>query len=70
MAIGRIREDNPTLSSVALDLSNQGGLGMVRPEEVAYAARLRNVETKDGRIPRDSLADVYFGLRNLRGLDD
>lgn len=69
MAGTTIREANPTLSAVALDMSNQGGFGTLRPEEVAYAARRRNIAVRDGRVPREGLADIYFELRTWKGLD-
>lgn len=70
MAGTQIREATPTLAAVALDLSHQGGLGSLRPEEVAYAARRRNVDVRDGRVSRGSLSDIYFELRRLKGLTD
>lgn len=70
MATTAIKEENPTLSAVALDLSGQGGFGILRPEEIAYAARRRNIDVRDGRVPREALADIYFELHHLKGLDD
>jgi hypothetical protein len=61
--------ENPTLSMVALDLTENGEFGTLRPEEIAYAARRRNVPVRDGRVPREGLADIYFELRHLKGLD-
>lgn len=69
MAHTRISEDLPTLAAVALDLSDQGGLGPITSFDVAIAARRRNVAIKDGRVPRDGLADIYFELRDMKGLD-
>lgn len=69
MAHSNLREDLPTLAAVALDLSNQGGLGQITSFDVAIAARRRNVAIKDGRVPRDGLADIYFELRDMKGLD-
>jgi hypothetical protein len=65
-----IREAMPTLAAVALDMSEHNGFGTVRPEEVAYAARRRGIQPKDGRVTRENLADIYFELRHLRGLDN
>ncbi len=62
--------DNPTLAMVALDLSNKGGLGRVSQSDVSLAARRRNVAIKDGRVPRDGLADIYFELRTMEGLSN
>lgn len=70
MAGTTIREPNPTLAAVALDLSDQGGFGTLCAEEVAYAARRRHVDIRDGRVKRESLADIYFELRHLKGLND
>lgn len=61
--------ENPTLSMVASDLSDKYGFGTLRVEEVAYAARLREVEPLDGRVPHSALADIYFELRRLKGLE-
>lgn len=70
MAGTTITEATPTLAAVALDMSRHSGFGTVRPEEVAYAARRRGIQPKDGRVRNDDLADIYFELRRLKGLAD
>lgn len=60
--------DNPTLEMIASDLSGRYGFGQLSAAEVAYAARLRHVEPKNGRVPREALDAIYFELRYVKGL--
>lgn len=67
MATTKIAEPHPTLAAVALDLSeNCPWLGKVSQQDVALAAKRSGVVLKDGRLPRDELATVYFNLMESR----
>lgn len=69
MATTKITEDQPTLGAVALDLTqNCPWLGKVSAHDVVEAAKLRGITLKDGRVPQDGLADIYFGLCSMRGI--
>jgi hypothetical protein len=63
-----ITELRPTTAAVALDLSGQGDLGVITAEEVATAAGRVGRGPVDGRVHRGALADIYFELRRMKGL--
>lgn len=53
----------PTLAEVAVALSDEYAyLRGTVTGDVLEACRLRGVPVRDGRVPRERVPDIYFGL--------
>lgn len=68
MAICNVSGNFPTLSEIALGMRVNQGLTSVTRSDVLRAVREREVPIYQGRVSRDHLAAIYFGLCDLLGV--
>jgi hypothetical protein len=61
----RITTTNPTLEEVAVAIRDGSSAKHVTARDVARFARKRGVPVKDGRVPRERQADLFFEAVSL-----